>query len=246
MKDKKNTNKQVKRFKKKFGKYSLKIAQYYGPEKAQQIERQTFDEYVKLLPEAPRFPGKFNIYNSIISLNVLLVAFYKAMVKYGHTVKETIRIAYEVFEDSNAIPPFIRWVPRTILCTPFFRFYINYYGKIVSKHPEGWKIKYKKGDGKSSDLYFECHECGVIKYCKANDADELSKYCNCLDYVQSRIFGLGMSNPQNIGQGDRICCGYMKKGRATIVPDNLSEILDFKFNEEDEKNGRKKEGNYDN
>ena len=36
-----------------------------------------------------------------------------------------------------------------------------------------------------------------------------------------------MRNPQNIGQGDSVCCEYMKKGRFTEVPENLLEIVNY-------------------
>ncbi|OEU60792.1 MAG: hypothetical protein BBJ57_03435 [Desulfobacterales bacterium PC51MH44] len=226
--DSKTIEKKLKKIKKGFRRYNQKLVQYYGLETAQQIERQTLDEYKQLLPKTPRFQGKLNIFNFIIGENVLIVAFYKAMKKSGKKVQETIRILYEVVDEVHtAIPPALCWVAGKIFFSRFFLFFIKRSSARVSKHPAGWRISYKKGEDNSSDWYFECQECGVIKYYQAHDAEELAKYCNFVDYIQSCVFGMGMRNPQNIGQGDSICCEYMKKGRATIVPNNLSEIVDY-------------------
>ncbi len=226
--DNKTVQKKLNRFNKSFMKYRQKLVRYYGSDTAEQIESQTLDEYKQLLPKTPKFRGKFSIYNTLICKNVLFVAFYKAMKKYGKEIQETIRISYEIEEEKhNAIPAALRWVVRKIVFSRLFLFYINRYSAKVGEHTEGWIIKYKKGDDNFSNWYFECHECGMIKYFHAHDVEELVPYCNFLDYIQSYVFGMGMRNPQNIGQGDSICCEYMKKGRFTEVPGNLLEIVNY-------------------
>ena len=226
--DNKTVQTKLNRFYKDFGKYRQKLVYYYSSDMAEKIESCTLDEYKQLLPKTPKFPGRFSIYNPLICKNALFVALYKAMKKYGKEIQETIKIAYEIEEEKHrAIPAALLWVVRKIVFSRLFLSYINRYSAKVSKHTEGWIIKYKKGDGISSDWYFECHECGMVKYFHAHDVEELGPYCNFLDYLQSDVFGMGMKNPQNIGQGDSICCEYMKKGRYTEVPENLLEIVNY-------------------
>jgi len=66
----------------------------------------------------------------------------------------------------------------------------------------------------------------VIKYYKRHGAEELAQYCNYVDYIQSKAFGMGMRNPKHLGLGDDVCCQYMKRGRETVVPDNLKPLFD--------------------
>jgi hypothetical protein len=226
--DNKTVQKKLNCFNKSFRKYRQKLVHYYGSDMTEQIENHTLDEYKQLLPKTPKFPGKFSIYNSLIFKNVLFVAFYKAMKKYGKEIQEAIKISYEIEEEMyRAVPAVLRWVLIKFVFSRLFLSYMNRCSASVGKHTEGWIIKYKKGDGNSSDWYFECHECGMVKYFHAHDVMELAPYCNFIDYIQSNVFGIGMRNPQNIGQGDSICYEYMKKGRFTEVPENLLEIVNY-------------------
>ena len=94
----------------------------------------------------------------------------------------------------------------------------------MSNHPEGWKIDYRTGDGETCDWFFECSECGVVNYMRKHGAEGLAPYCNYVDFIQSRAFGLGMRNPDNIGQGGSACREYFKRGRETSLPENLASI----------------------
>ena len=157
----------------------------------------------------------------------MIVAFYKSMRAHGKTADESIRILFALTEDSyDSMATIFRRLARKVVFSRFFFWIVKRPAEKVRNHPEGWKIDYKKGDGKTSDWYFECYECGVIIYYKKHGAEELAPYCNFIDYIQSRIIGMGMHNPKNIGQGDRICCEYMKAGRETVVPDNLRKYTE--------------------
>lgn len=43
-------------------------------------------------------------------------------------------------------------------------------------------------------------------------------------FIQSRAFGLGLENPENIGQGCAVCMERFKRGRSTRMPANLEPI----------------------
>jgi hypothetical protein len=218
-------HKQLTRFEKFFRPYKEKLTEYYGEDFAMKVRADTYDEFEKILSETPVFPGRMNIFNMVIGLNAKIVSFHKAMRANGKTVAETGRILFEVAEhDHNAIPKPVRWITRKFMFSPLFLMLIRSSAKNVRDHPEGWKIDYQKGDGTVSDWHFDCKECGVIKYFKRHDVEELGQYCNYVDYIQSKVFGLGLQNPMNIGQGDNNCTEYFKQGRETVIPDNLKDI----------------------
>ncbi|MFC1532752.1 L-2-amino-thiazoline-4-carboxylic acid hydrolase [Thermodesulfobacteriota bacterium] len=215
--------KKLKKFDKSFKPYKQKLIHHYGDDLAIQITEQTRIKYEGLLPDTPHFDGSVNIFNWAMRENVLIVAFYKSMKANGSAAEDVIRILFQVSEDSHkSIPTVIRWLARKFIFGRIFFWIVKRSADKVRNHPEGWKINYKKGDGKTNDWYFECHECGVIKYYKKHGAEELALYCNYIDYIQSHTLGMGMQNPRNIGQGDEKCCEYMKEGRKTLLPDNLA------------------------
>jgi hypothetical protein len=217
--------KKLKQFDKSFKPYRQKLIQYYGDDLARQITEQTRIEYERLLPETPQFDGSVNVFNWAMGVNVLIVAFYRSMKANGNTTEDVIRILFQVSEDSHrSMPSVARWLARKFVFSRIFFWIVRRSSDKVRNHPEGWKIDYKKGDGKTSDWYFECHGCGVIKYYEKHGVEELAPYCNYIDYIQSHALGMGMQNPKNIGQGDEKCCEYMKEGRETLLPDNLKEV----------------------
>lgn len=217
--------KKLKKFDKSFKPYNEKLLQYYGKDSARKITEQTRIEYERLLPETPRFDGRINIFNWAIGVNVLIVAFYRSMKANGNTAEDVIRILFQVSKASHeSMPGVARWFARKLVFSRIFLWIVKQSADNVRDHPEGWKIDYCKGDGNTCDWYFECHECGVIKYYQKHGAEELGPYCNYVDYIQSHVIGMGMQNPENIGQGDHKCCEYMKQGRDTLLPNNLMKV----------------------
>ncbi|MFC1926422.1 L-2-amino-thiazoline-4-carboxylic acid hydrolase [Chloroflexota bacterium] len=218
--------KKLKKFDKSFTPYKQKLIQHYDDHLAEKITEQTRIEYERLLPQTPRFTGSINVFNWAIGEAMLIVAFYKAMKANGNTIEEVIWILFQVSGNSyESMSTVVRWFARKFVFSRIFFWIVRRSADNVRNHPEGWKIDYKKGDGKTCDWYFECHECGVIKYLEKHGAGEIAPYCNYVDYLQSRVLGMGMLNPSNIGQGDKKCCEYMKEGRETLLPENLATIL---------------------
>ncbi|MHA2365550.1 MAG: hypothetical protein ACXAC7_16455 [Candidatus Hodarchaeales archaeon] len=223
---KKTIRKELKKFEKSFKPYKEKLEQKYSKDLAEKIMVQIHVEYEKILPQTPAFKGKINIFNAVILINAKVVSFHKAMITNGKTVDDTGKILSEIYEEEfNAFPGIIKFVARKVMFSRLWLRLTRSSAKKVYDHPEGWNIDYKKGDGKTSNWYFNCKECGVIKYFKRHNVEELGRYCNFVDYLQSDIFGLGLENPKRIGGGDDVCIEYFKQGRKTVLPDNLTDII---------------------
>jgi hypothetical protein len=202
----------------------------YGEAFATQVMAQTRVEYEKLLPQTPHFPGLINIFNTVVIFNMQMVSFYKAMKANGKSAEETVKIYYTLAEKThNVIPKPIRWMAQKLIFSPVFLFISRTSAKHIARHVEGWQLQYKQGDGKQADWYFECQECGVIKFYQKHGVEELMQYCNFIDYIQGKAFGMGMQNPKNIGLGDEMCVQYMKQHRETMLPDNLKSIVSKDF-----------------
>lgn len=226
--DPKVIRKKLRKFNKDFALYRKRLEQYFGPEAAESLQDQAFAYYRDLLPQTPRFEGRGNIFNLVLTGNAMVVAFHKAMRDAGHPVIESARIVYEVVEEMHlSIPRPLRWLMRQFIFSRRFLSIAKRSSEHVADHPMGWTIEYARGDGKTSDLFFACSRCGVIRYYQTHGVEEMAQYCNIVDYVQGRVLGLGLVNPDNIGQGDPVCRELMKRGRETPIPKNLREVVQY-------------------
>jgi hypothetical protein len=215
----------LRRFDKTFEPYRTMLVECYGADSALRIAQQARKEYADLLPRTPQFAGRINLFNWTMGMNAMIVALHRSMMTDGRRGEDTARILFAISEEAHrSIPGVFRWVAGRIFFSRAFLWLARRSATRVRDHPEGWMIDYQTGDGEACDWYFECSECGAVKYMRRHGAEELAAYCNYIDFIQSRAFGLGMQNPQNIGQGDSVCREYFKQGREASLPENLTSI----------------------
>jgi hypothetical protein len=222
---------------KKFDKISIriekKIAKYYSKKYASKIKKEARTELENIIPEIPYFSGTINIFRETIVMSAWGVSFYKPMKKSGKTVEEVVRVIYEATEEIHkSIPKPLRWFLRKFIFNPIFLKIAQISSRNVSGHPDGWKIEYKKGDNKGCDWYFEATECAIVKFFNKQGVPELAYYCNFVDYIQSKVIGMGMQQLSCIGAGDKNCVECMKQGRETKIPSNLKKLFEKKANDE--------------
>jgi len=217
----------LRRFDASFRPYGRALARRYGTDRAARLAEATRQRYATLLPESPRFRGVLNIFNTVISANALIVSLRWAMREEGLSVDETMSLLFDVADAQHrSMPRVVRWLARKVFFSRLFLWIAQRSAENVRSHPEGWTIDYRKGDGQACDWCFECSDCGAVKYLRKHGAPELAPYCNYIDFIQSRAFGLGMVNPETLGQGCGACREYFKQGRPTDVPGNLASLVD--------------------
>lgn len=215
------------RFDRSFKRYRRLLVERHGREFAAQVSERARREYRAVLSDSPRFAGRVNLFNWVVGEGALIIAFHQSMRAMGKTVEDTMEIVYDATERSyESQPNPLRFLVRKIAFGPVFFRIASRSAALVGQHPEGWKMQYRKDDGRDSDWNVEVTECGVLKYFEKHGVPELAAYCNFLDYLQSRTYGMGMINPTNIGQGDAVCLQLMKQGRDTPVPANLQSLAD--------------------
>lgn len=95
----------------------------------------------------------------------------------------------------------------------------------VQNDPDGFRIRYEKGDREECDWYFSAERCGMVRFLEKQDCQALARYCNMLDYIQGRTFGMGVRFKSCIGTGDPVCVECMKNGRDTEIPPLVAELL---------------------
>jgi len=215
----------LRRFERAFRPYRRELMDRYGEDAAARIEDRTRREYHTILPQTPRFTGRFNLFNSVIAAVALMVALFRAMSAEGKTAEETARVLFAATENSyRSLPVWIRWIVRRLFFRRLFLRHARRSADHARIHPEGWNIDYRNGDGVTCDWFFECTRCGAVDFMRKHGAASLTPYCNYVDYIQSRTFGLGMRNPENIGQGAGVCREFFKPRGPTPLPENLRSI----------------------
>lgn len=213
-------------FGKRFKPYRRELTLRFGAAAAERIETLAIREYGDILPLTPRFAGRFNLFNWVIGLNATIVALRRAMRAEGHSAEATARVLFSVADaEHRSIPGLLRWLARKLFFSRLFLWFAQRSADGVRHHPEGWKIDYRRASG-GDDWYFECTDCGVVKYMHKHDVGELAPYCNYVDYIQSRALGLGLRQSGCIGSGDSCCREDFSQGRETLTPANLVSIVD--------------------
>ncbi len=78
-------------------------------------------------------------------------------------------------------------------------------------YPENWKYDFVEGNGRDFDFGVNFTECAIKKYFVFQGVGELLKYVCAMDYAWSDVFGMGVSRPKSIINGDNKCVLRWKK-----------------------------------
>jgi hypothetical protein len=80
-------------------------------------------------------------------------------------------------------------------------------------YPEDWVFDFVEGDGKEFDWGIDYTECGIVKFFRAQGAEELAPYMCLADYPMSEAFDTGLVRNTTIAGGSERCDFRFKRGR---------------------------------
>ena len=146
----------------------------------------------------------------------------------GKTVEETADIACEATEDFYRSYSSLRlWGLRKLLFSAPARWYFKTQALRSQKreYQGDWVWDFESGKGEDFAARFEMHECGECKFYKAQEVEELSRYCNFFDVTYSRLMNMGVDASETIGLGCERCALRYQHGRETTVPVELRSII---------------------
>lgn len=216
----------LKSFERTARRFGRKLDQQYPDKSRDEILEQSRVEFDEIIPHIPSFPKGCALFEQIIIINAQVVALYKPMKRTGISPDQAFQIFYEIVDELHEkIPKLFRFIVRKIFFSSLYLKLMQATSRKVADHPEGWKIEYREGDGENCDWFFEASECGVIKFYRRQSVPELARYCNFVDYIQSRVFGLGLRQLSCLGSGDETCVECMKENRRTEMPNNLKTLI---------------------
>lgn len=200
----------------------------YNEDFARTVIEKTRENFELIIPKIPYIGGKRNQFTPVMIINGWIISFHRAMVGYGKTTEESIKICCETADDyMRSLPRFLLWVTGKLA-----------FGKIVAKrmkiqagqsqqyqYPADFVYRFVDGKDKDFDWALEFTECAVIKFYEEQGVEELKPYCNFFDVTYSKYLNMGIDANMTIGIGCPTCKLRYKKGRKTIIPEPLTGIV---------------------
>lgn len=206
------------------------LARKHGTDDASQIRKEAISEFEELLPHAPTYSGgPLNPFNKIGAAASQMIAIYRPMRSRGMPVEEVALLFYDHYDELHRkIPRSIRWLANKFIFSRASLMILKKLGREISDEddPDGFIIRYEKGDGEECDWYLSADRCGMVRYMENQGCPELARYCNMLDYIQGCAFDMGVRFKNCLGTGDPVCVECMKSGRETEVPPLVAELLE--------------------
>lgn len=222
-------DKQLRKFVQLASSFEEILAKDLGAEAAGEIKAESLRVFRAVLPQAPTFPGgPLNPFNRIAAGASQMIAIYTAMRARGLPVEKTALLFYDHYAEMHEkIPQSIRRLTSRFIFSPLFIMIMKFLGRQMTAQndPDGFDIRYERGDGIQCDWYFSARRCGMVRFMQKQGCAELARYCNMLDYIQGCTFNMGVRFKRCIGTGDPVCVECMKKGRTTEIPPLVAELL---------------------
>jgi len=188
------------------------------------------NEYERLIPEIP-YIGEKNIFMRHLLFASQGLALYRTLRKRNMTVEEIGKILCTMVELHAYRMP---WMLRKIVGRLMFSgLMIEKYKKTAEgsrkrEFPGNWVCTFVQGDGTGFDYGFDIHECGLLKFFRAQGAEDVVPYLCATDYIVSRAIGEGLMRTMNLARGgDKCDFRFRRKGEEN--PEWIPDFFDPDF-----------------
>lgn len=203
------------------------IAELCGETEAVIILQESRAAYEALLPQVPYIGGDDNTLTETLFMSAIALAFYQVMLAHGQPVKESGRILYRAIESLFGFnDPLSAAQSRNSTgkaAQDEFRRMEKWSQQ--SRYPGDWKLTFVEGTA-DFDFGVDYTECGIVKFYKAHQADELAPYLCLGDFPISKMMDSGLVRTTTLAHGGPRCDFRFKAGRPIQMewaPDFLKE-----------------------
>lgn len=196
------------------------LVERYG-ESAVAVREEMRQEYRRLLPGVPHIgkdgsPERGSLYYGPMGLAV-----YRVVQRRGGDLEDAGRLLHEC---GRAM-----WQRLPRLLRPVLRWYLFSglrWRKMTKaarqsqqrRYPEDWVFEMVEGDGETYDFGRDITECGIDKYLRAHDADELTPYLCDWDNIMAETVGLQLRRTKTLAWGCDRCDFRLTKNGSTSAP----------------------------
>jgi hypothetical protein len=201
---------QVRRFERAVGRIEGALAERFGEDESALMRQEMLEEYLRLVPQLPDVGGRGNPMASSLSAAPMLVTLYRVVGAHGGQVEDAGELMHRYTRaELGRVPRVLRpWVERHVFSRRSRRRYERGARRSQTRqNPEDWVFEMVQGDGESFDYGFDIIECGIVKFLRAQDADDLAPYACDLDYVAAEMFGYRLQRTKTLAWGCD-CCDF--------------------------------------
>ena len=199
----------------------------YGKEFAGTLQRESRQEYEKLIPEIPYIKGlRARLFNSFLLITAQELATYKTIKKHGKTPEEAWELCHEALRLRMAeIPQWKRWLLKRFMFSHLMRKVVASRARRQQKvHFGDFEVEYLIGEGDEFNFGVNYLQCGNLTFLKRHGGDEFAPYVCMSDIVLSDTMGWGLIRTQTLADGCNHCDFRFKKGAATQISSKTPEV----------------------
>ena len=206
------------------GKIRPLLVKRYGEPFVGEIAADAREEFRRLIPQLPYIGGKANRLTFDLLSTAWFLALYRALQRQGKEIDEVgplLRDVYQAWLDS--FPAWLLRLRGWWAFTPPARRRLARQGQWSQQrmYPGNWVFTVNGENG--YDLGVDYSECGILKFCREQNATELMPYLCSVDFIMSERAHVGLKRTTTLGEGYERCDFRFKEGGATIWPAGLRE-----------------------
>lgn len=195
------------------------LVERYGAEDTPAILAESDTEFAALIPQIPYIGGAANSYTDILVQMTSLLALYRVLTRRGRPVGEIGALVHLIGERTvNQTPRVLRRLIGRFYMSRFWRERAAKRATVSQQrqYPGDFVTEVVPGQpGESFEWGLNYHECGVVKFFAAQDADAFTPYMCVMDYLLFPAMGVGLQRTGTIAHGCTHCDFRFKHGGAS-------------------------------
>lgn len=199
----------------------------YGKAPADELHRQTRQEYERIIPQIPHIKGvRARALNSFLLITAQELAVFRIMKRHGKTPPEAWEICHEAIKmRMERFPKLKRRLLKKLMYSNFLM------RRVKGRANRGeqlkfadFEVRYLIGDGEKFDWGVDYVACGNYNFMKTQGAEEFAPYVCLSDMALGDALGWGLIRIQTIADGCEFCDFRFKKGSETRISSKTPEV----------------------
>lgn len=193
----------VHRFQRFLDRDTESLAQRFAPSMVAAMREEMVEEYRTLIPQVPYVGGHRNRWASNLDASAMLLAVFRVVVRHGGDAQDAGHVAYDYARNMvGRVPMPVR---ARVLRPRRARAEKQAAWTQQRRYPGDWVAEVVDGAGQPFDWGIDITECGIVKFLRAQAADELTPYLCHLDYVTAEAAGAGLTRSKTLAWGCDRC-----------------------------------------
>jgi hypothetical protein len=210
----------------------LSLLTHYPAKLVWSVCTDTRREFEKLIMKIPPIGDK-NIWQFNLDASAMSLALYRTLIKQDFTIPEATQMVHRIYEAYLlSFPKLLRLAYGWYYFSPRSQARLRQSAthSQIRKYPQDWVFTYVKGDSQAFDVGVDITECAILKFYRAQGAEELVPHLCKLDNAMGKILGLGFTRQGTLAEGAAVCDCRWKRGAETL---NWTPVIEPVFKKEE-------------